>query len=295
MKTNDFAAYVFLAIGWGLSFLLILKVIQAFGWVGSVTFRAFVAAAAIVIAATLTRRRLHFRVRWWHFAVVGATTVAGQLVGLSLATPRIGTAMTAILVATIPLFSMVIGQAWGVERMTLRGLAGLIVGFAGVVLLVGFPAVPITGTFVFGCACALVASFFAAFGSNYANLRLNGVGSWESTLGSFLSGGLITLPLLLVAPVPSEPQAIDFLYLLILGVVLSAVNYVLYFRLITTIGATKAISVEFAVTLVAVMVGALFLAEALSAMQFAGAATVLLGCALVLDLVPQGEKPAPPA
>ncbi|HTQ83276.1 MAG TPA: EamA family transporter, partial [Pseudolabrys sp.] len=126
MKLKDLAAYVFLAVVWGFSFLVLLRVVEAFGWIGAVTFRSFVAAAALFAVATLTRRKLNFSVGWFPLAVVGATTVAGQLIGLSYATPRIGTAMTAIVVATIPLFSMAIGRLWGIERVTPRRLLGLL-------------------------------------------------------------------------------------------------------------------------------------------------------------------------
>lgn len=286
MKPGNIVAYLFLAVAWGFSFLLILKVVHAYGWVGAVSFRALVAGATLLITALVTRRRLDFSAGWQPFAVVGATTVAVQLLGLSLATPRIGTAMAAILVATIPLFSMVIAQLWGIERLTPRTLAGLLLGFAGVVLLVGFPAVAITPSFLFGCASSIASSIAAAFGSNYANRHLRGTGSWEITTGSFLAGGLLTLPLLLVAPVPAMPAPVDYFYLVVLGCVMSALTYVTYFRLVATIGATKAISVEFAVTLVAVIIGATFLGERLSALQLLGGAVVVCGCLLVLGLVP---------
>ena len=93
MRLRDLASYLFLAIAWGFSFLLLLKVVAAFGWVGAVTFRCFIAAAILILMARLTRRRLVFPARFMPLAVVGATTVAGQLIGLSYATPRIGTAM----------------------------------------------------------------------------------------------------------------------------------------------------------------------------------------------------------
>lgn len=60
---------------------------------------------------------MHLRPLLKPLLVVGDTTVAGQLIGLSYATPRIGTAMSAILVATIPLFSMIIGRLWGVTPL----------------------------------------------------------------------------------------------------------------------------------------------------------------------------------
>lgn len=286
MKPRDLAIYIFLATAWGLSFLVVLKVVAAFGWVAAVSIRAFVASATLFLLAKITRRRLDFSAGWWPFFVVGATTVAGQLLGLSYATPLIGTAMAAIIVASIPLFSMVISQVWGLEKMRPSGLLGLALGIAGIVLLVGFPAVPVTGEFILGCAAALGACFFAAFGSNYASHRLKHAGSWEVTTGSFLFGGLIALPFLVVVPVPGVPGAMDILYLLIAGCVMSATTYVLYFTLVGSIGATKAISVEFVVTVVAVLVGAVILKEPLSPVQFVGAAVIILGCTMVLGLFP---------
>lgn len=286
MKPQDVAAYLFLALAWGLSFLVLLKVVHAFGWVGAVTFRSLLAGSTLIVAAAVLRRRLDFSVGWQPFATVGASTVAAQLIGLSYATPLIGTAMAAILVATIPLFSMIISQFWGLERISAARLGGLLLGFLGIVLLVGFPAVPATGQFIFGCLCSLFSSFAAAFGSNYASHRLKATSSWEVTAGSFLFGGLMTLPLLIAVPVPSLPGPIDYLYLLILGGGMSALTYVTYFRLVSRIGATRAISVEFAVTFVAMVVGAILLDETLSATQIVGAAIIVLGCSLVLGLLP---------
>ncbi|HVJ33770.1 MAG TPA: DMT family transporter [Terriglobia bacterium] len=290
MKPRDIAAYLFLAVVWGLSFLVLLRVVQAFGWVGAVTLRSLVAGTTLIVAAKLMRRRLHFTSGWWPLAVVGATTVAAQLIGLSFATPRIGTAMAAIFVAAIPLFSMLIGQAWGIEKITARGLTGLVLGTMGLLLLVGFPSVPVTGSFILGCVASLFASFAAAFGSNYASRHLQHTGAFEVTAGSFLFGGLMTLPLLLAVPVPAMPRLIDFGYLLVLACIMSALNYVLYFRLVASIGATRTISVEFVVTVVAVLVGAFHLHEDLSSMQILGAAVIISGCSLVLGLVPDWKR-----
>lgn len=295
MAPRDLAAYVFLALAWGMSFLLLLQVVEAFGWIGAVTLRSLVTAGTLFLIALAARRKLAFAASWQTFAVVGATTVAGQLIGLSYATPLIGTAMAAILVATIPLFSMLISQIWGLENLTKQGIAGLVIGFGGIVLLVGFPAVPVTPGFIIGCAACVAACICAAFGSNYASRYLKGVGSWEITIGSFLTGGLMTLPLLAAVPIPGTPGLIDYFYLLVQAVVMSGLTYITYFRLVSAIGATKTISVEFAVTVVAVLVGALVLDEPLSLPQLFGAGVIILGCALVLDLLPRKKAPPTPS
>ncbi|MDF3935818.1 DMT family transporter [Pseudomonas citronellolis] len=286
MQPRDLSAYMFLALVWGLSFLALLKAVAGFGWVGAVSFRALIASATLLVVARLSGRALNFRGLWKPLCVVGATTVAGQLVGMTFATPLIGTAMAAIFVAAIPLFSMLIGRIWGLERLALSGVAGLLLGLVGMLLLVGFPAVPVTPSFVLGCAGSIFGALCAAYGSNYAALHLRTAGSWEVTCGAFLVGGVLTLPLLYWVPPPGLPSLTDVFYLLLCGCVMSAVNYVLYFRLVSRIGATKAISVEFVVTVVAVLAGTLVLHEPLSLVQGLGALIILLGCALVLGLLP---------
>lgn len=285
MQLRDTIGYTFLALAWGLSFLLLLKVVEAFGWMGAVTFRCFIAGFLLLAAAKLTRRKLDFSSGALPFVILGATTVAGQLIGLSYSTPLIGTAMAAIFVAAIPLFSMVIGQVWGIERITPQRVLGLVLGTIGIVMLVGFPAVPVDTTFILGCLGMLFSTFSAAFGSNYASRYMMTTGAWESTIGAFISGGLITLPLLWFVPVPGTPQPIDYLYLVALAGLMSALTYVVYFGLVARIGATRAISVEFAVTVVAVLIGALVLDEPLTPIQLLGAVVIIAGCALVLGLV----------
>jgi drug/metabolite transporter (DMT)-like permease len=283
---TQLAIYASLAAIWGTSFILLLQVVGAFGWAGAVAFRSLLVAAIVAAAALLTRRGLRFTGHWRPLAVVGATTVAGQLVGLSIATPLIGTQMAAILVATIPLFSLLFGQVMRVEHVTRPARVGLVMGFAGIVLLVGFPSVPFTAAFGFGVVCSLLSAASAALGSNWAKARLGGVGAWEQTAGAFTVGGLLTLPLLLVVPVPGPVEPVDVLFLVALAGIHSALAYTLYFRLVHEVGATIAISVEFVVPLVAVVIGGLFVGERLTAPQIVGGTVIIAGCLLVVGLLP---------
>lgn len=292
MKSRDIFAYLFLAFAWGLSLLVLLRVVHAFGWVGAVTFRAFIASATLILLALVTRRKLNFDAGWKPFAIMGATTVAGQLIGLSLATPRIGAAMTAIMTATIPLFAMVISHYWKLERIDLQRFIGLLIGFIGIIILVGFPSTPVTDTFILGCILALFSTLSAAFGSTYASKYLKGTGSWETTIGAFLFGGAISFPLLIISPVPTTPSLLDYFSLLVIGIVMSALTYITYFKLITRIGPTKAVSVEFAVTLVGIFSGAILLQEDISLLQVLGGFIILCGCSLVLGITPWDRHPS---
>ncbi|WP_406432239.1 DMT family transporter [Streptomyces sp. NBC_00631] len=156
----------------------------------------------------------------------------------------------------------------------------------------GFPDAPITDSFRLGCAGSMVGALSAAYGSNYARARMHDAGSWELTIGSFFFGGVLTLPLLFLVPVAAVPGLTDYVYLLLLGGVMSGLMYVLYFRLVAEVGPTKALSVEFAVTAVAVLVGSVVLHERLSAVQLLGTVIVVGSCSLVLGLF---RRPAPRA
>lgn len=286
MRARDLADYLFLALTWGLSFLVLVKVVAAFGWIGAISLRCLIAGATLFCFAKAMGRKIDLSPGLKPFAVVGATTAAGQLIGLTYATPRIGTAMASILVATIPMFSMIISQIWGIERMTLRSLAGLLIGTCGIVTLVGFPSAPATPDFLFGCAAALFGNFCAAFGSNYASHKLKNTASSDITMIAFFLGGMMVLPFLYSVPIQTMPSANDFLNLFVLGSVMSALAYVLYFRLVNRIGATRAISVEFVVPIVASTTGTLFLGEKLTLAQLGAAGFIILGCAMVLGLLP---------
>ena len=284
MALDVLGRFALLAILWGASFLMVLRVVDGFGWIGAVSIRSLVASSLLLLIAKVKRRKLDFSIGIFPFALLGVTMVAMQLIGLSFAVPRIGTAMTAILVGAIPLFSSVIGRLMRIEEMGVAGFVGLIIGFLGIVLLVGFPEGEVTGRFILGIIVCTVGCVAAAFASNYSKLRMSSVGSWEQVIGAFFFGGVFTAPLLLFVPFNRSPLATDWLNIVVLAALCSSLCYVIYFKLVARLGATKAISVEFLVTVIAVLIGALYLHEAITWIQLLGGALVIVGCTLILSL-----------
>jgi len=287
---NAPSEFSILAILWGGSFLLVLRVVDAFDWAGTVSVRALIASFSLYLLAKLSKRRLDFSIGAVPFLISGATTVALQLIGLSFAVPRIGTAMTAILVGAIPLYSALIGRLLGIEKLKAIGYFGLALGFLGIVLLVGFPEGSASKEYLTGILVAVIGCISAAFGSNYSKIKMSSVGVWEQVIGAFFYGGLLTAPLLIFVPFHRTPTAFDWFNIFALAVMCSVVCYVIYFKLVSEIGATRAISVEFLVTLVAVLIGALYLHENISLVQVLGGTLVIIGCILILDLFGMGKR-----
>jgi drug/metabolite transporter (DMT)-like permease len=100
-------------------------------------------------------------------------------------------------------------------------------------------------------------------------------------VGTQLTGGLLLLPLLAIAPPGNITPGIAGA-MLALGVVCGALAYVLYFRLVADIGATGALTVTYLIPLFGILWGALALGEALTAARVLGAIVVTLGTVLVL-------------
>ena len=290
MKAEISTKFTILALLWGVSFLLLLRVVEAFDWAAAISVRAFIASGSVLLLAAIIRKKLDFSIGVKHFALLGLTSVTFQLIGLSLAVPRIGTALTAILVGAIPLFSSVIGRLMKIENIDRSGFIGLLLGFVGIIFLVGFPSGEFGDQFFLGFFVCLFGCMSAAFGSNYSKLKMSSVGNWEQVIGAFFYGGLFTSPILLFVPIKAGLVPMDWLYMVSLAVFCSAFCYVIYFSLVSKIGATRSISVEFLVTVVAVLIGAFYLNEAITVIQLFGAALVILGSILILDLLSISKK-----
>ena len=278
--------YAWVAIMWGSSFALLVPVVNSLNWAASVSFRGFIASAIVLVIAKITKRELFFAGNWKHFAFLGATSVGMNLGGMNYALDHIGTQLTAILVTTIPLYSLLIESVWSKTRPTLLKTIGLVTGFAGVVILIGLSPQAVNREFWFGVLGSFIGAFGFALGGNYSRAKAAHIGSWEQTIGTFLFGGLWTLPLVFVVPIFYRPSLGDILCLFAVAATASSFAYILYFKLVAEVGATTALSTEFLVPVVAVILGYILFNESLSTNQIIGSAVIMIGCALVMGLNP---------
>lgn len=291
MTLRQFNMYFWTFFFWGASFLWLAIAIPEYGWVGAVSIRSFIASAALVLIAFVSGRKLKFDAKPQRFALLAFFSVACNLGGMSFAIIHLGTSLTAILVCTIPLYSLLIESIWHKRLPTPVMVVGLLLGFSGVVILIGFTPQAVNAHFWLGMLGSTIASVGFAMGGSYANMKLPKVGSWERTIGNFFFGGLLTLPLFLIAPMPVIPPSLKATAALItVAVTASSLAYVLYFKLVDEIGPTKALTTEFMVPVVAVIIGYLLLDETMTMNQLLGATIIITGCALVMGFVPKRFK-----
>ncbi|MBO6782938.1 MAG: DMT family transporter [Alphaproteobacteria bacterium] len=199
---------------------------------------------------------------------------------------HIASGLAAILIATSPLYAVVLAHFWtDDERMSPGKLAGVASGLVGVVFLIG-PAVLagigqnlLAQLSVVGAAVCYAMS--AIYGRRFA--RLNIAPTMVAT-GQMTMTTVLILPFALVFSPPwaiAMPSLNAWGAILGLAVLASAFAYLLYFRILSTAGAINLLLVNFLVPVSALLLGIFILGEALTREQVVGMAFIALGLALI--------------
>ena len=199
---------------------------------------------------------------------------------------QIASGLASILNATTPIWGVVVAHLFlGDERMTPRKIAGVLLGFGGVAVMIGPDLLASLGTGTLAqLACVAASLSYAVAGVWARRFKGQGLSPVAVSTGQLTAGALVSLPLALLIDQPwlhPLPSAGAIAALVALAVVCSALGYVLYFRLIDSAGATNALLVTLLVPPVAILLGALFLNEAMAPGDFAGLALIGLGLAAI--------------
>jgi drug/metabolite transporter (DMT)-like permease len=289
MRPRDLAELFLLAAIWGASFLFMRVAAPALGPVPLMFLRVGIAAVCLAPLAATRARAL--RGRLWATALLGALNSALPFCLLAYATLHFTAGLAAILNATSPLWGALVAHVWLGDRLTRARVAGLALGFAGVVFLMWGRASFHAGGGGLAVAAAMGATLSYGVAASYAKRRFSGVDPLAVAAGTQVGASLLlALPAVLLWPAHPVPARIGWA-VLTLGVVCTAFAYVLYFRLIASLGPARAIAVTFLIPPFAVLWGAAFLGEPLTARTVAGACIVLAGTALVTGLVKLPARP----
>jgi drug/metabolite transporter (DMT)-like permease len=277
MRSADLVRLVVLGAVWGGSFIFIRVTAPALGPFWMAEGRVLLGGLALLAWFAVTRFDPQWRTHWRFYALIGVVNSAIPFTLYGYAGLHLAASTMAFLNATSPMFGLLLGAAFGAERITRRKVVGLVVGAAGV----AFVARPDTSGSVLAILACLAASF--AYGLTGLLLKRHGAGvpSRGIAVGSQFAAAAVLLPFVALT-VPSEaPNAVVVANLVLLGVVASGFAFILYFRLMADVGATRALTVTFLVPLFAFFWAAVFLGEALTLPIAVGGVLILAGTLLV--------------
>lgn len=282
MAPRDTLLLVGLAAVWGASFIFLRVAAPSFGALALAETRVLLAGIALAAYAVAIGRALPRLADWRAHLVIGAFNSGIPFALFAFAALHIGASYMAVLNATSPLFGALFGVALGRERLAAGKVIGMLLGIAGVALLVGLGPIAVTGWTLAAAAASLVASACYGFAGHHAKAHGAAMTPLSLALGSQLGAAVVLAPPTLFAFPGAPPPANAVASIVVLAVVCTAAAYLAYFRLIVRIGPVRALTVTFLIPVFGLLWGSVFLGEPITASMIAGCATVLIATRLVL-------------
>uniref|UniRef100_UPI0035B12758 DMT family transporter n=1 Tax=Hylemonella sp. TaxID=2066020 RepID=UPI0035B12758 len=275
-----------LAAIWGSSFLFMRVTVPLLGPAWLIEFRVLLGAVFLWAVARWLRQPLAWRGQGRHYALLGLFNTALPFLLFAYAARTLPASLLSILNATGPIWGALIAAVWQRTPLRPRAALGMVLGVAGVVLLLGLDAAALQSGAGWAIAATLGATCCYGLASNYARVAPT-QGPLANAQGSMWAAVLWVLPLLPWLPAPATPGPTALAMVAALGLLCTGVAYLLYFRLVADIGAAPALTVGFLIPLFGVLWGWLFLGEAVGWHTLAGGLVVLVGTALVTGFDPR--------
>lgn len=281
MSPTEFLQIILMAAAWGGSFLFLRMTVGEFGAVPLIAVRVAIAALVLLPGILLNPVwRAQFRLNYFRLLLLGAFNAAIPFSLFAYVTLYVTAGFASIINATAPLFAAFLAWLWIRERPTLLRVAGLLVGFTGVVLLVGGVPAAQSGALL-AIAGAFLASFCYGVAANFVKTQLAGVHAWVTTGGSLVFAALLLLPLAYWQWPDQSPSTQSWLAVVLLAILCTSIPNIYYFRLVISAGPTRAMAVAFLIPVFGMLWGALILDEVVTLAMLAGCSVILLGTALM--------------
>ena len=287
MTALEWAMLFALSAVWGGSFFFNAVAVRELPVFTVVVARVVLAALMLLAILRLTGERMPADRRVWAaFFGMGLLNNAIPFSLIVWGQQHIASGVASILNASTPLFTVVLAHFLTAdEKLTAGRLAGVVIGFVGVAVMIGADAVQALGGHVAAQVACLVGALSYAFAGIFGRrFRTMGVTPMTTATGQVVASSVLLFPVMLALDrpwtlPPPSPAALGAL----IGVaaISTALAYVLYFRLLATAGAINLLLVTFLIPVSAILLGVLFLNERLLPQQVSGMVTIGLGLAAI--------------
>ena len=279
-RAVEFALLLVLAVLWGGSYTFIKLGVETIPPLTLIAARTLIAGLVLLMVIRWRGLRLPRDLATWRLFVVQACL--NSVVPFTLiawAERSVDAGLATILSSTSPIFVVLLScLSASAERLPRLRLAGIAAGLAGTVLIVGTQAITGFGEQLWA-QLALVAASICYGGAALFGRSFKGLDPIMPAAGSLLCGALVLLPLSLVLDRPwtLAPSVQSIQALIALSLVSTALAFVIYFRLIARLGSVATTSVAYLRVPTGVLIGMIFLGEALVPTAWAGLALVIMG------------------
>jgi drug/metabolite transporter (DMT)-like permease len=279
LKPKHWLVFILLGAIWSSSFMWIKIAVQEVGPITLVAFRALFGLLFGIVIILIQRVQLPRSLKDWSpLLLLGITNVAIPFFLISWGEQSIDSAVAAILDATVPLFTILIAHyLLRDDKITLLKLLGLLIGFAGVIVLMSKDIGTSFGSLL-GQLAVILASAFYAGSAVFARKTTEDTPGILRSAGPLVSATVVMwlATFLVESPVEIPQLGITWIALLFLGILGSGLAFVLAYYLIHEIGPTRTTMVTYLFPLGGVILGVAFLNEELSWQLLVGAALIIV-------------------
>lgn len=298
MNRSDWLIMAALALIWGSAFFFISVAVRAIPPLTYVWLRLTIAASGLWLFLWWRGERISLpRSVWGSILLLAILNNALPFALFGWGQTHIASGLASILNATTPIWGVVVAHVFtNDERMSPRKIAGVLLGFGGVAMMIGPALLSDIGTNALAQFACVAASLSYAFAAVWARrFKRMGLPPMTVTTGQLTAGALVMLPLAFVLDRPwteGFPGLGPIAAVTALALVCTAFAYVLYFRLIDRAGATNALLVTLLVPPTAILLGALFLGEQLAPQDMLGLVLIAFGLAAIDGRLANALRPS---
>jgi drug/metabolite transporter (DMT)-like permease len=287
-RPADYATLLTLAVIWGSSFLFVELGLRSLTPITLTASRILLGAIVLVTAAWIAGHRFpRDPRRWGQFFLLG---LFGNVLPFSLISTgqvEIDSGLAAILISTVPLLTLPLAHIFTDDKFNLRKLIGVLLGFAGIVLLIGPDSLGGLGAHFWGQLMIVGAALCFAISLVLAR-RIRDVPALVATGASMSCSTVLILVLAFVleSPLSLRPTGISIFGITMLGLFASGLAMLLYFRLAATVGPNFVAANNFIAPAVGVTWGVVLLGEPFAWRAIAAFAIILSGIAVATLRLP---------
>jgi len=287
MSGRDWAILLFLSVLWGGSFFFIEVALETVAPFTLVLIRVAIAAAFLWLWLLIRRERMNLPPgAAFALLVLALLNNVIPFILFAWAQAEITGGLASILNATTPIWGVIVAHAFTADEKANPGkVAGVLLGFGGVAVMIGADLLGDIGTSALAqLACLFSTLCYALAGVWARRFRTMGVSPAAVSTGQLTAAAIVVLPLVLIFEPPGQavtPTPEAWMALIALALFCTSIAYVLYFRLLASAGATNSLLVTFLIPVSAILLGTLILHESLEPRHVLGMALIGAGLAAI--------------
>lgn len=286
MSAAVWGMLILLSILWGGSFFFVGVALSDINPLTLVTLRVTIAAITLWCIALMLGLRPPKSLRiWFSFLCMGLLNNVVPFVLIVWGQTHVASGLASILNAATPLFTVAVASVFlSDEKATTMKLVGVIIGFLGVIIMIGLPALSSGGYLIAQLAivsATISYAFAGVYGRRFKSMAVNPI---ITASGQVTASAIILIPITLMVEGPFDvtaPSVASWLSIAGLAVFSTAIAYVLYFKILAIAGATNLLLVTLLIPISAILLGYLFLNESLAIIHFVGMGLIALGLSAI--------------